>query len=59
MFCNLGRLCSIFLINSLEEHLRKTSIRRGSTNLLTASPNMSHHGMSSSDTLRKQGKKLG
>jgi len=47
------------LINSLEEHLRKTSIRRGSTNLLAASPNMSHHGISSSDTLRKQGRKLG
>ncbi|CAF0888730.1 unnamed protein product [Adineta steineri] len=43
----------------LEEHLRKHSIRRGSTNLLTTSPNMSHHGLSGSDTLRKQGRKLG
>ncbi|CAF3508067.1 unnamed protein product [Rotaria socialis] len=43
----------------LEEHVRKTSIRRGSTLLVTSSPNMSQHGLSSSDTLRKQGRKLG
>lgn len=43
--------------SSLEEHLRKTSIRRGSTNMLTASPNLSQHG--SSDTLRRQGRKIG
>ncbi|CAF0744046.1 unnamed protein product [Adineta ricciae] len=46
-------------IQLLEEHLRKTSIRRGSTNLLSASPNISQHGYSGSHTLRKQGGKLG
>ncbi|UJR14592.1 hypothetical protein I4U23_001587 [Adineta vaga] len=46
-------------IQLLEEHLRKTSIRRGSTNLLSASPNMSQHGITGSNTLRRQGGKLG
>jgi hypothetical protein len=49
----------ILLSSSLAENLRKTSIRRGSTSLLTASPNMSQHGISGSDTLKKQGRKLG
>jgi hypothetical protein len=53
---NRMRLVCVF---SLAEHLRKTSIRRGSTTLLSASPTMSQHGLSGSDTLRKQGRKLG
>ncbi|CAF1085349.1 unnamed protein product [Rotaria sordida] len=43
----------------LEEHVRKTSIRRTSTISVTSSPNMSQHGQSNSDTLRKQGRKFG
>ncbi|CAF4357324.1 unnamed protein product, partial [Rotaria sp. Silwood2] len=43
----------------LDEHVRKTSIRRASTMLVTSSPTMSQHGQSSSDTLRKQGRRLG
>jgi len=42
----------------LEEHLRKTSIRRGSMSVLMASPNLSQYAMSNSDTLRKQGRKF-
>ncbi|CAF1166411.1 unnamed protein product [Rotaria sp. Silwood1] len=43
----------------LDEHVRKNSIRRGSTILANSSPTTSQQGQSSSDTLRKQGRRLG
>lgn len=49
----------MFRLSSLADHLTRTSVRRVSVNYAALSPNMSQLNMSGTDTLKRQGRKIG